>query len=231
MANYSLSLTITQADLNIIKGAGQRITLAKPVSSGDPNVVWLSIDPFQNTTVEWKEEYWIYASTSEITQGTQIAKISEVSPGPAQDAGYYTFTSAATFTPFTKETNIAEGTYVANNEMPFSQYPVLTFGLSQSALVSKKPVERKPISAQSVLSRQKMEATPFTNVHVWLQSQFASETIITRIVGNSTVAKFGGGVNEISLAYDANKGVFVPAAESAKLHDKGLILLRTPLVI
>ena len=44
-------------------------------------------------------------------------------------------------------------TFASNNNMPYNQYPMLTFGLSQSAMISKKPAERKPISAQAVLSQ------------------------------------------------------------------------------
>lgn len=231
MANYTLTLNIDPNDLNYIKAAGQRLTLAKPVGSGDPNVVWLSIDPFPSTTIEWTEEYWIYASTTEVSQGASISKLSEVSPGPALDAGYYPFTSAATFGVYQKTPAIPSGTYAANNEMPYNQYPTLTFGLSQSAMVSKKLAERKPISAQSVLSQQQIQMTPFTQVYVWLQSQFASETIITKIVGNSSVAKFGGGVFDITLKYDPDRGVFVPDQQSVGMLETGLIELRMPLLL
>lgn len=231
MPNYSLTLNIDPTDLNVIKAAGQRLTLAKPVGSGDPNVVWLSIDPFQSTTVEWTEEYWIYASTTEVAQGNNISKLSEVTPGPALDAGYYPFTPAATFGVFQNSPAIPSGTFAAENMMPYTQYPALTFGLSQSAMVSKKKAERKPISAQSVLSQQQIQMTPFTNIYVWLQSQFASETIITKIVGNNAVARFGGGVNDITLKYDPNRGVFVPDVKSEGLIERGMIELRTPLLL
>ncbi|MBU3961463.1 MAG: hypothetical protein KJ670_14965 [Alphaproteobacteria bacterium] len=231
MPSYSLTLNIDPTDLNVIKAAGQRLTLAKPVGSGDPNVVWLSIDPFQSTTVEWTEDYWIYASTTEVTQGNNISKLSEVTPGPALDAGYYPFTPAATFGVFQNNPGIASGTYAAENMMPYTQYPALTFGLSQSAMVSKKLAERKPISAQSVLSQQQIQMTPFTNVYVWLQSQFASETIITKIIGNNAVARFGGGVTDITLKYDPNRGIFVPDVASEGLIERGMIELRMPLMI
>lgn len=231
MADYTLTLNIDPVDLNYIKAAGQRLTLAKPVGSGDPNVVWLSIDPFPSTTIEWVEDYWIYASTTEVTQGATISKLSEVTPGPALDAGYYPFTPAATFGVYQKTPSIPSGTFGANNNMPYNQYPALTFGLSQSALISKKPAERKPISATSVLSQQQILMTPFTNIYVWLQSQFASETIITKITGKSTVAKFGGGVTDIALKYDPDRGMFVPEQTSLALLDSGLIELRMPFLI
>jgi hypothetical protein len=222
---------IDPKDLNIIKGAGQRLTLAKPVGSGDPNVVWLSIDPFPSTTVEWEEQYWIYASTSEVSQGITISKLSEVDPGPALDGGYYSFSPSATFGPFQQGGGIPLGTFASNNNMPYDSYPVLTFGLSQSAMISKKLAERKPISAQSVLATQQAQMTPFTTIYVWLQSQFASETIITKIVGNSTKAKFGGGTTEITLKYDPIKGIFVPTSTFEGMIEQGLIELRTPLLI
>jgi len=231
MPGYSLTLNIDPKDLNIIKAAGQRLTLAKPVGSGDPNVVWLSIDPFPSTTVEWEEKYWIYASTTEVSQGASISKLSEVSPGPALDAGYYPFTPSATFGVFQPAPAIPSGTFASNNNMPYNQYPMLTFGLSQSAMISKKPAERKPISAQAVLSQQQIQMTPFTNIYVWLQSQFASETIITKITGNSTVAKFGGGVTDITLVYDPTRGIFVPSTDADTMVKKGLIELRTPFLI
>lgn len=231
MPNYSLTLTIDPTDLNVIKAAGQRITLAKPVGSGDPNVVWLSIDPFQSTSVEWKEDYWIYASTTEVSQGAAINKLSEVTPGPALDAGYYPFTPAATFGVFQNDPSVNSGTFAAVNNMPYNQYPALTFGLSQSAMVNKKPAERKPISAQLVPSQNRIQMTPFTTVYVWLQSQFASETIITKIIGNNAVARFGGGVTDITLKYDPNRGIFVPDVSSEGLIERGMIELRMPLMI
>lgn len=208
MTNYSLTLYIDPVDLGYIKAAGERIMLAKPVNGETANVIWLSIDPFQSTTIEWTEEYWIYASTTEVTPGEQIYKLSEVSHAPAQDGGSYSFTSAANFSPFEKDKSIPVGTFSTTNTMPYEDYPALTFGLAQSALVNKKRVERKPISAQSVLAQQTIQMTPFTSVYVWLQSQFASESMITTITGKRSVAKFGGSTSEISRRYDPIKGVF-----------------------
>lgn len=231
MTKYTLTLNIDPDDMKYIKPAGQRLTLAKPVGSGDPNVVWLSIDPFPSTTITWTEDYWIYASTAEIADGASIDKLSEVAPGPALDSGFYPFTPAAIFGPLQKDPQIARGTYAANNYMPHAQYPALTFGLSQSAMIGKTLAERKPISAQSVLATQQIQMTPFTHVYVWLQSQFASETIITKIIGNSSVARFGGGVESIVMKYDPDRGLFIEDQQSAGMTERGIIELRTPLLV
>ncbi len=212
MPNYNLKLVIDPKDLEIIRASQQRITLAKPVNSeSSPNVVWLSIDPFQAPDVSWTEEYGVYSSTTAIQDGASITKLSETTPFPAQDGSYYSFTSGATFSgPFTGN-GVQRGSYGAQNDMPYSQYPVLTFGLTQSAMVNQKLAERKPISATPVLSTQFSNMTPFTTVFVWLQAQYASETIITRITGKNSRARFGGGINDITLKYDPTLGVFVPA--------------------
>ena len=231
MPGYTLTLNVKPADLHIMKIAKQRLTLAKPVGSGDPNVIWLSIDPFESTTIQWVEEYWIYSSTVDVAPGQTITKLSEVQPGPALDAGYYPFTPSASFGQYQKSSSVPSGTYCANNDMPHGQYPALTFGLAQSAQVGKELALRKPISANSVMAKQSILMTPFTNVHVWLQGDFASETIITSVIGASTVAKFGGGTTHITLVYDADRGVFVPEQKQKVLLDSGLIELRTPLLL
>ncbi len=230
MPSYRLQLLIDPKDLEIVRASQQRITLAKPVSAESPNVVWLSIDPFQSTEVQWEEEYGIYSSTTAIQEGASITKLSETGI-PAQDGATYSFTPGATFNgPF--DGGVSRGSYGAQNDMPYNQYPVLTFGLTQSALINQKPTERKPISATPVLATQFANMTPFTNVFVWLQSQFASETIITKITGRSAKAKFGGSVTDIALKYNPTLGMFVPAAAKGKsATDDPNVELLMPLVV
>lgn len=230
MSKNTLTLSIDPKDLPIIRGAQQRITLAKPVGSdSSPNVVWLSIDPFQRTDVEWEEQYGIYASTTKIQEGALISKLSETD-FPAQDGASYTYTPGAVFAgPSGSE---SKGTYAVQNDMPYNSYPALTFGLTQSALINQGPAQRKPISASSVLATQFSAMTPFTTVFVWLQSQFASETIITKIVGRSTKVKFGGGIDNIALKYDPQLGLFIAAGVQGKTtQEHPAIEMRTPLVV
>jgi hypothetical protein len=216
MSDYSVKFLIEPADLNYIKAAGQRITLAKPVNSSSPNVIWLSIDPFQSTDVQWTEEYGIYASTSQIANGVSITKLSETGL-PAQDGLYYTLTAATTFNgPFGGK-GVPAGSYGAQNDVPYSAYPSLTFGLTQDALVNQKPSGRKPLSATPVLATQFVQMTPFTIVYAWLQSQFTSETIITTITGKSAKITLGGGVKDVTLKYDPSLGMFVPSSPTGQL--------------
>lgn len=229
MPDYRLQLLIDKEVLPVIKAAGQRITLAKPVNTESPNVVWLSIDPFASTEVSWEEQYGIYASTTAVKEGASITKLSETGV-PAQDGSYYSFPPSTVFSgPF--EGRVPKGTYGAQNDMPYSQYPSLTFGLTQNALINQKPAERKPISATPVLATQFAAMTPYTNVYIWLQSIFSSETIITKITGSHSVARFGGGVTDIVMKYDPALGVFVPSSDKGELqHDSSLATLNMPLI-
>ena len=88
-----------------------------------------------------------------------------------------------------------------------------------------------PISATSVLATQQITMTPFTNVYVWLQSTFRSETIITNVTGNSAKAQFGGGVNEISLTYNSAAGIFTPDGAGDDFAGDELVQIRRPLLL
>jgi hypothetical protein len=139
MPDYSVKFLIDPNDLNFIKAAQQRITLAKPVNGNSPNVIWLSVDPFQSTDIGWSEEYGIYASTSQIANGVSITKLSETGLA-AQDGMYYTLTAATTFNGPFAGGGVPRGSFGAQNDVPYDSYPSLTFGLTQEALVTSETI-------------------------------------------------------------------------------------------
>ena len=207
--DFSLTLNINPADLKIINGAQQKIAMAKPVSNSSVSVIWVAFDPFESNTIQWSEEYWLYASTASIGKsGEKITKLSEVQPGPSVGGSVYDFNHTATFGEPVLNSGIGSGTFAAKNNMPYDKYPCLTFGLSQTAQVNQHLEERKPLSANSVLATQQIQITPYTYVYIWLEGHFESSTIVTDVTGSSTVAKFGGSVTEIDLTYDGKSGKF-----------------------
>ncbi|PKR54099.1 hypothetical protein [Thalassospira marina] len=207
--DFTLTLNIDPKDLDVINGAQQKVALAKPVGNSAANVIWVAFDPFESNTIQWSEEYWIYASTASTgVNGEKITKLSEVQPGPAMTGSVYTFGQTATFGEPVKNPAIGSGTFAAQNDMPYDKYPSLTFGLSQTAMVNQKIQDRKPISATSVLATQQIQATPFTHVYIWLEGHFESSTIVTDVTGKQSVAKFGGSVTEIEMSYDGKSGLF-----------------------
>jgi hypothetical protein len=78
--DFKLNPTIEDTDLRTITASGLKVTIAKPVGDGGPNAAWLVFDPFMGNTVEWSEEYGLYASTSHIDQGAIITSISDKPP-------------------------------------------------------------------------------------------------------------------------------------------------------
>lgn len=213
MPTYTLDLIVNPADLQILKAAQLKITIAKPVGTAQPNVTWLAIDPFQGNKIEWDEEYSLYASPQQqLVNGAVISRLSETS-FPATDAAYYSFTSNAVFSgPFTGPGSPPRGTYQANNDMPITQYPSLTFGLQQKAAIRGNQIAPSPINAAIVPAGFPVQFTPLTTVYIWLQASFTSGTVITQITGRSTQVTFGGTVQSQTLIYDPASGRFVPAA-------------------
>jgi hypothetical protein len=214
MPSFRLQVLIEPRDLEIVRWSEQRIFLARSVSADSPNMVWLSIEPRQSTDVQWVEEFGIYSSTSQFRVGERITKLSETSI-PVRDGCIYRFTRDGTFTgPF--RGGVGPGSYSAENDTPYNEYPVLTFGLTQSAVVNQVPIERKPISATSVLAGQLHHMTPFPNMLVWLGSALASETFIAEIRGNSTSVTFSGRDTDIVIKYDGKTGRFVAGSPTSR---------------
>lgn len=213
MSTYTLNLEIDSQSLNIIKSAQLKVTIAKPVNASKPNVAWLVFDPFEGNTIEWEENYGIYASSTPIIQnGAVISRLSETS-FPANDAAYYSLTPNATFSgPFTGAGAPAIGSYKVNNHMPNTQYPALTFGLQQSAAINSNGIEASPLNAAVVPAALDTTFTPLTTVYVWLQAQFASGTVITEVNGHASIVTFGGTETHKSLAYNPETGTFVDSS-------------------
>jgi hypothetical protein len=223
MPGKSVKLLIDSQDVALIKAAQQRITLGKAVSSSVANVIWLSIEPGASTEVSWQEEYGIYVTTAQVADGSSIHKLAETA-FPATDGAYYALTPANVFNGPFSGGSVPAGTLGAHNDVPYSAHPSLTFGLTQSALVNHLSAERKPLSAVTVLATQCAQMTSLPIVYVWLESQFVSETIISKIVGKSTKITFGAGIDSVTLKYDPKLGLFVP---SANAKDRRL-LVRPP---
>ncbi len=212
--DYTLQLTIDPSDLEILKAAQQNIILAKPVGGGSPNVSWLTIDPFPDNTIEWSEVYGLYASNSSIQAGVKIYKIANVPV--ADDGNTYPFRATNTFGPPSPAPPVPHGTFGIDNQNDNPQYPSLTFGLTQSAMVGPVPVKNAPISAALVPTRQAAALTPLTTVYVWLESNLMSGTVITQVVSKQTIVEFGNGVTTANLKYSRSKGFFVPATPAGE---------------
>jgi hypothetical protein len=62
---------------------------------------------------------------------------------------------------------------------------------------------------------------------VWLQSLYASGTVITNVMSKTTKVVFAGSVTENSLEYDSEQGCFVAASNGKAEH----VQLQTPALV
>ena len=214
--NYSLDLTIDEESLRFLRTSQLRITLAKPVGGDSPNVTWIVFDPFGANKVEWTEEFGLYASPTQLIQnGATITRISD--KFPISDASYYSFDNSATFNgPNTGTEAPNRGSFKVYNDMPSSQYPVLTFGLEQKAVVNGGEIQPSFLNAAIVPSQLNATFTPITTVYVWVQAFFTSGTVITEINGTAAVVKYFGETFHQSLVWNPESGHFIPANENGE---------------
>lgn len=208
--NYELDLLIDKADLPLLRSAGLKISLAKPVGNQAPNTIWLAFDPFEANKVEWVEDYGVYASnTVNLEHGTSISKISEVFP--AVNDQTYTFDSSATFNT-TSEVHPGTGVFGVKNEMPYEKYPSLAFGLEQKATVQGAEILPQPINTALIPAMFDAKFTPLVTVYVWLQADYKSGTVITQVHDQMIPVTFGGEVTKQSLVYKPSSGQFILAS-------------------
>ncbi len=208
MPRYTLNLQIDSQSLSMLYAAGQRITLGQPANNGTPNLAWIVFNPLQSNTVNWEDQYGLYASTSTLMPGANLVMMSAVPP-PAQDASVYTFQPSMFFGPPTRG-GVPSGTYGIQNSA--QSFQPLAFGLTQAVEVNGAAMPSRPTSATAMLSNMMSTFTPSPTIYVWLQSVYGSSTFIGNLNAPSTRVNFGGGVTSQTLRYDPSRGVFVPSS-------------------
>lgn len=204
----TLVLEIDDADLELIRGAGLRIILARATADQVAVVVWQSLDPFQINTITWNEPAWaLYSATSALDPGNKVLMVARLSA--AQSGYYYTFTAGGVFTGPYFDPSIPYGTYGVQNAMPAASYPQLTFGLALAAELNGTSVAEKPASAVAVVAAQRAALAPATLVYAWLDGQLTSGTVLARL-GDHAVKVDYAAAAEHTLIYDPDRGGFIP---------------------
>lgn len=212
MTRYTLNLQIDSRSLQMLYAAGQRITIGRSVNGGSPNVAWLVFSPLMNNTITWEEDYGLYASTTNLMNGASIYPMSATA-SPAMEASTYPFLPSMSFGIPVQHAAPA-GSFGVQNAAPPAAFPMLTFGLMQSAEVNGAGTPFQVASAMPVLSQQSAVLTPSLTIYVWLQAMYGSGTCIPNVSGPTTRVTYGGSVTSQTLMYDPNRGVFAPAAAS-----------------
>ncbi|WP_291910128.1 hypothetical protein [Chitinophaga sp. CB10] len=205
MAEYTLNVGFTNDQLQVLYATGTNVVIAKPSGGGSPNVAWQVFKPLMANQLSWIEEYGIYASTSNITNGATLSQMSSIPVGAAMNKLYTLQDSGVITGP---ASGGQPSSFALLND--FTTKPYMTVGLYQDAKVNGVDILGNAISAVPVLLASTAVMTPYTTVYIWLQSQVKSNSVVTTVTSPMTQLQFGGGIDTISVAYDSNSGKFLP---------------------
>lgn len=225
MSTFNLKTAFTDEQLKVIYATGTNIVVAKPTGGGSPNVAWQVFKPMQANTLTWKEEYGIYASTSQVVNGAKLNQLSSVPVGAVQNK-LYTLESNATISG--PASGGAPHSYALQNQ--YAEKPFMTIGLFQDANVNGTEIMGNAVSAAPVLLASTAVMTPYTTVYIWLQSQIVSNTVVTNVTSPMTALKFGGGIDTIAVQYDSATGRFIPAGDGKRSLDDSSIIHIDPIL-
>ncbi|MGZ2749360.1 hypothetical protein [Burkholderia stagnalis] len=213
MSDYKLVLHIDDANLQTMHMARQKIVIRKSTGAGESNVAWLAFRPMASNTVTWSTKYGFYASTTKISSGAVIDRMSQL-PTRANPSRYpetaslYALNDAGVFEGTSGK--IKDGAYGFVNNYDSEDY--LTCGLLLAAVVNGKVV-MEPQNAIVVPKGNKMIATPQEKLEVFVASVVDSGSVYTEVVANPFEAVYGGAVNKITGEYSASKAKFIQVDE------------------
>ncbi len=206
MSNYNLKISFSKEALTTIYAAGQKLVLVKAVEgdAGNP-VAWLSTLPFEENTVEWKEEYMLYTARQEITSGAKISKLSEAN---ATDGVVYDVVDGSFGNAHTSST-VGKNTYGVRNQM--NQYPYLTVGMAVSATVNGEERKCNPVNAVVLPYNHTAAMSPTERVGIFLAANIDDGMVQTKKFSNMLTIEYTGNETEHTVRYDEKAGIFVVA--------------------
>jgi len=207
---FNLKTVFTNEQLNILYVTGTNVIIGKPSDGRPTNVAWQVFKPLQTNLFSWKEEYGIYASAADIRNGATLSQLSNTPIGSEMGKQYVLQDSGRIVGP------IGGGypnAFLLLNQ--FGMKPYMTVGLHQNATVNGIERIGNTVSATPALMQSTAVMSPSTTLHIWLQSQVVSNSVVTTITSPITELKFGGNVTEISITYDSATGKFVPVKSGA----------------
>ncbi len=204
MSNYTLNISFTNQQLQDFYATGSRVSVGKQVAGGAPNVIWQSFAPLQSNEVGWVEEYGIYVSNTQVQQGATITILSSTPVGAATDKLYTLESSGVISGPTTG--GVVDSFALLND---YSNQDYITVGLYQDATVNGVDIIGNAVSAAPTLLASTAVMEPSKTVYIWLESDITGNSVVTTVTSPMTELKFGGGVNQITVAYDTQTGLFI----------------------
>lgn len=205
MTIYTLNFTIDTAGVEAINGAGQSITIAKSVAGGGTTpVAWLAFEAAQTIQVTWEENYWIYATNTQVQAGAQILSTA-ITDEAAVSGKLYTFESTQIFSPPTPPAQPV-GTFDVTNQVGNNSW---LFGLAQMAKIAGKDTPNPvPLNIVSALNNETLTFTPEVTVSIFLQSVTNNGVVISQIESNALVVTLTSAAPSASIGFNDSLNQF-----------------------
>ena len=200
---YELNISLTESVLDTIAKAHQRIILVKHTAGdNDTPVAWVGFKPWMNNTVEWENNFAIYASNTEVRSGATISKLSDKQAATGE---CYAFSEGYFHKPVSGE-NLPKNSYVIENQNDDTDG--ITVGLAQDVVVNGEAFERNPINAVFVPRGQFATMTPIERIDVYLKNDIVDSTVISHIQSKALTVEYGEGESVHTLKYNDVTGQF-----------------------
>ena len=212
---YQLNIAIDQNGLNNIYAAGQAVTLVKsvvsnPLVSGNLPIAWLNFQPLMQNQVTWIENYYIYATTTQLQAGATI-KQSSVTTVPVQTGWDYTFKSGQ----FSGAQGGATGTYNMDNQ----QGSGFSFGLAQQAVVNNVST-MAPLNAIPVLVNEGASFTPYETISVFLSASVDNGVVLSQVSSNALAVTLRSQNPSATIGFnDTNNTFYLKGAQMSSPAD------------
>jgi len=205
MPNYRLNVKFNENDLRTIYKANEKVVIAKHTAgNADSQVAWISFKPFMENTIDWSDEFAVYASTTDIENGASINKLSDKD---AEARLLYQFKEGI-FQDATPQAALGDNTYSLSNQM--NDYAGLTFGLAQNVNVNGEAFVNHPINALYLPYGQSANMTPIERIDIYLNSDVEIGTIISHISSIVLPVEYRETETVHTIQYEGSTGVFFP---------------------
>ena len=203
MSKYRLNIKINGQDLKTIYKANEQIVIVKHTAgNADSQVAWVSFKPFMNNTVDWENNFAVYASNTEVQHGAVINKLSDLA---ATTKVMYNFEQGVFQKPEIVP-SLGKNTYAVKNDM--ADYDGLTFGLAQDVQVNGIGMAKNPINAVFVPYEQSISMTPIEKVDIYLRSDINDGTVISHVSSVPLTVEYEENETEHTIAYNKETGFY-----------------------
>ena len=227
MSSYTLTITLTVAQVNDFHNSNNQIMLAKSSSAGGaPNVIWLALPPMQNNVVAWDEQYGLYFSVQPFPPGTGMLLGSDIIingsvAAPIAGQELYTLLGNNTIAGPGSSQGPA-GTYSLLNSSSSSSSSnsnsrdTVVVGLTQAATVNGTPIlKQMPILADALMQGQTDTISTSPEVYIWAQSPGGLANFQVQLVtGGNLLLPFGSSDIALSVTYNSDTGMFELSTDS-----------------